>query len=543
MSDSPKYVKHMAYVTYILILRNKKFAGTILRSALFLFILGALLLGARNILSVPQSGINEKSGMRDIHKYKNSYDVCIVGRSTAVCNISCQELYEQYGIAGVSAAVSSQSFPMTLYTLEEIFNYQSPKVVILDTRAFFETPRAEYLNYQDDSYLHYTLDDINTFSIKAKALEKARRANPEIDPWDYYSKLYYSHENWKKISEKNFSGHDTDSIDAMHGNSAYLLNIADAVPDIYTPSKPYAAMSISLKIEQYVADAVELCEKNGADLMLTTCYTHSTKPHHNALLRLANKYGIKYLDLNDYMTKTDFNYDMDLYDAVHFNLSGAIKMTDLLGDYLQDNYDFADRRKDAAYQRYEDNKDAFQKQKAYIFSKQDLLSGFTFIKYLTALNQLDKSDNVIFLTVYGDAFKNLTVKEFNLLQELGLKTNLLGKNGSSYTAVITEDDVREDFSFVNAAKLEGEIGSLSYEVVSGSLRSYERASIRINDVSAISPGTGFNFAVYNISQDYLLHSCFFDTATSVNPAQSRYKNASATSLQYEIAPNVWKNAK
>lgn len=543
MKDSSKYTRQLAYIVYILILRHKRHAGNALKSVLFLLVFGMLALGVRNILAVPNSYINEKTGINDIHKYPNSYDVCFFGRSTAICNVSCQELYEQYGIAGVSAAVSNQSFPLTLYTMEEVFQYQSPKVVILDTRALFDSVQVEYLNFQNNAYLHYTLDDIQTFSIKSKALKKAMTVNDNIDPWDYYSKFYYAHENWKRISQKNFTLYDTASFDAMHGNVAYL-NVTDGISDTYALSSPYNVATITNKMERYVSDAIDLCEQNGATLMLLTSYVHSAKSQHNAISRLANKYHVKYLDINEFILKSNFNHSLDLYDNVHFNLSGAIKMTDLLGEYLQDNFDFADKRKSSAsYPQFEDQKDLFQIQKDCIYAKQSLLSACSFHKYLAALNQLDPAENTIFLSIYGNAFKKLTAKEAELLHELGLQTNWEGKEGGSYAAVIGDDGIQETFSYISKATLTGKIDVSSYEVVSGgSASGGARSNITINGASVITPGNGFNFAVYNKHEKKVIHTCFFDTATSVNPMQRRYKNTSEIKLQVETAPNEWEDA-
>ena len=511
---------------------------TILKSIIFILILLMLILGVRNVLAIPTSYINEKTGINDIHKYPQSYDVCFIGRSTMVSNVSCQELYEQYGIAGVSAGVSRQSFPMTLYTLEEVLEYQSPKVVFLDTRIFFEPIRAEIQNYQDEAYLHFSLDDIKTYSIKKKAIDKAKLYNDEIDEWDFYSKLYYSHGNWKDISQKNFTNYDDDALDTMHGNAAYL-DIAYNVNNTYAESPLNNAAIITMKTEKYISEMIDLCNENGAELIFLTNYVQATKSQHRAILRLANRYDLKYIDINEFLLKSGFRHDMDLYDTVHFNLSGAIKATNFLGAFLQENYDFSDKRKNTSYVRYEEQKELFQSQKDFIYSKQSLLSAVTFHKYLKELKNIDYNKNVLFITVYGDAISKLTLKEYESLKELGLKTNLLGKNGGSYAAVISENHIQEEFAFLNTVVFENNIDMLEYEIKSGGSKSGERSSIIINEKEYFPGGKGFNFVLYNTEFETVISSCFFDTSVSVNPVQSRYKATPATNLQQETGPNKW----
>lgn len=232
----------------------------------------------------------------------------------------------------------------------------------------------------------------------------------------------------------------------------------------------------------------------------------------------------------------DFNAD-----STHMNLSGAIKLTRYLGDYLQENYDFPDRRNDSSYKRYEEEKDKFKTQKDFIYSKQALLSATSFFKYLTELNEIDLDNNIILISVYHDAFSHLTKKEQELLYKLGLRTNFNGKEGGSYAAIISNKDVFEKFSYIDSAELEMDIGNITYEIKSGGLTSMERSSILIDEKSAIQCGKGFNFVVYNTELEKAISSCYFNTAVFTNPAQGRYKLSTSLDIQQETEPNIWEN--
>ena len=59
------------------------------RSFLFILILLVLLLGAEKLLY--DAGERSWKEMEDIHTYPNSYDICFLGPSTAMTNISHQE--------------------------------------------------------------------------------------------------------------------------------------------------------------------------------------------------------------------------------------------------------------------------------------------------------------------------------------------------------------------------------------------------------------------------------------------------------------------
>ena len=77
------------------------------------------------------------TGMIEARRHKNKYDVVFAGTSTTIANISCQELFKEYGIASVCVGEPGQPAFLTKYTLQDLFRYQKPKVVVLDTKSLF----------------------------------------------------------------------------------------------------------------------------------------------------------------------------------------------------------------------------------------------------------------------------------------------------------------------------------------------------------------------------------------------------------------------
>ena len=286
---------------------------------------------------------------------------------------------------------------------------------------------------------------------------------------------------------------------------------------------------------------VKLCKEADVDLILTMNYVNSFKAHHLAAKALAKKYNVKYLNINEFIVKTGFQHNLDLRDSIHFNLSGAIKWTHYLGEYLKNNYNFTDKRKDKSYQRYEEQRNILAEQKKFIYTKQSLLSVSSFYKYLKALNEIDLKENIICISINDDAMNHLSKVESDLLHDLGLNIDLKNKNGCSYAAVISSEGVQEKYSFLNTVTLDGNINETSYEITSNGLQSSGSSSIIINDTETIQNGKGFNFTIYNTKFDKITNSCFFDTSTSVNPPQSRYKTTAVTNIQQITEPNIWEN--
>ncbi len=480
-----------------------------------------------------------QTGMEYVKKYKNSYDICFLGPSTAIYNVSNQQLYEKYGIAGISVAEPYERLYLTRYTLEEVFQYQKPKLVLLETSGIFYDEKdivGHACNKQE--YVHNIIDVIDTYSIKKRALNNVREYNPQLDVWNYYSKLYYAHSNWKSMSKKNFKAHDYLSGE-MNGN-AVSFDISEETIDYYSNSiEEYVEWDSVSHNKEYLEDIIRICDENNVDLILITSRVSYSKSHNVIVSKLAKEYDLKYVNINEYIDNIEFKYKLDTRDPIHFNLSGAIKWTDFIGEYLVKNYDLPDRRLDEKYDWYKQQSEMFNKQKKLIYAKQSLLSATNFDEYLKTLNELNNYENTILVSVYDEATQNLSEIERTLLSDLGLTEDLNGKFRCSYAAVINGGEIKEEISLDNTVSIEVYMNDTNLKVVSGGYTSGGNASILINGQEHIQKGRGFNIVVYNKSLKQVISSVFFDTYLYSNPPQRRFTTESLRLSQYQIEPNVW----
>lgn len=244
-------------------------------------------------------------------------------------------------------------------------------------------------------------------------------------------------------------------------------------------------------------------------ILLTECVDFS-KARHNAVAGLAEKYGVRYLDINEYTSEIGFSFERDLYDSIHFNLAGSIKCSDWLGEYLSDHYVITDKRLDSDFSRYEDYKNIFSRKKT-------VLTGTPFDQYLKQIIESDKNEYAIFLSVYDEATNYLQDADIELLKELGLNINLKEQYRCSYAAVISGNEVREEFSPDGIAVLQGEIDDIVYDVRSGGFLSGKDATIKIDGIDYMRKGRGFNIVVYNRETKLVEDSVYFDTFANKNP--------------------------
>ena len=98
---------------------------------------------------------------------------------------------------------------------------------------------------------------------------------------------------------------------------------------------------IPKNIAQYLKQIQDMCERNGATLLLVS--TPSAKnwnyKKHNGVAQWANENGVEYIDLN---LDKDLGIDWkeDTKDGGdHLNYTGAKKVTHAMGEYFKTHYD------------------------------------------------------------------------------------------------------------------------------------------------------------------------------------------------------------
>ena len=506
------------------------------KSIFFVCIFGVINIGILKIISAP-IGVDwaNQTGMEECRKYRNQYDVCFMGTSRVITNISNQEIFNEYGITSVSVGEPEQPLYLTYYTMEEMFRHQNPKVVFVESQAIFYTDEhvKNRILEEEDHIVHKSIDCIFDMKIKQQAIKETEKYADEIDCWSYYSKWYREHNNWKNISDMNFK--DVDSAQCMNGNVVSFMTMQENnIRSLYFDTTEIE--EISDENEEWINKMVNLCAENDAQLVFLTASTNWNTLRYNAMQQLAEKYGREYIDINVTGGKCEIK-SIDTMDVTHFNLSGAIKVSHYIGEYLVNNYEFEDRRIDKKYKRIVKQNEVFEKQKKIMNTKMDLINTNTFEEYLSMLTQIDKMDNIICISIYDEGTNCLTEKENQLLYALGLQTDLLGQYRSSYSAVISEQGIWEEFSPDETVVIECEIEGNELFVQSDGLESGGMHSIKINNVNYSQGERGFNIVVYNTEINQVISSVYFDTYECENPFVKKKNTEKITYI--EIDDNIW----
>ena len=83
--------------------------------------------------------------------------------------------------------------------------------------------------------------------------------------------------------------------------------------------------------------------------------TEEKQAQYNYIADIVEEGGYRFLNLNDYYEEIGVDFSTDFYDyGGHANAIGAEKCSRFLGEYLKENYDFEDKRGQAAYASWDE---------------------------------------------------------------------------------------------------------------------------------------------------------------------------------------------
>ena len=240
----------------------------------------------------------------------NTVDVLYVGHSRVYSGISPMEIYDESGFTGFNCAQSLQ-MPWESYEfVKDILKKQSPEVIVYDMgHVFYEYKKADKRN-------------------------DSRRNLLNLFPF------YDRHTSWKdgfKIARDYLKNHklSTDIVSAT--DKGYKITGNEKAT---MPSKRY--------MEGFV-NMVNLCKENDIELVLFSIQTNLFWDYGMYLgsCKLAEEYGLKYIDLNQPDIKSEIGIDSkhDYRDnGDHLNYWGGVKVSRFLAKWLEENTSLTDKR-------------------------------------------------------------------------------------------------------------------------------------------------------------------------------------------------------
>lgn len=283
----------------------------------------------------------------------DTLDIVMIGSSPVFPYYSAPMLFGESGIAMYPLSSNVQRPEAMKYLVQEAEKSQSPELYIFEMRMY--TFDSEGLKEN----MAYTRGVTDNMKYSAQRVRTIRALVPEEDAegrLSYYIDIMKYHTNWKMLlipSEwTNFAYHRKSPLKGFE--------IKDEVGPMEQPEGALAEGMRELPEgqEETLKELLSYLQEQGQDaLFLVSPYGVSREEQqmYHYMEQMTAQYGYPFLNLNDYYEELGIRFDEDFADyGSHTNAAGAEKCTRFLTEYLQENYQFRDKRGEEAYRSYEE---------------------------------------------------------------------------------------------------------------------------------------------------------------------------------------------
>ncbi len=286
-------------------------------------------------------GIVEGAMIAEYYNEDMDHDVVFVGDCELYENISPAVLWEDYGINSYIRGSAQQLIWQSYYLMEETLKYEKPKVFV------FNVLSMKYNEPQKEAYNRMTLDGMRWSASKVGSIRASML--PEENFIEYVFPILRFHSRYSELERDDLT-YLFDRQPVTHNGYYMRVDVkpAENVPE----GKPLGDYRFGENAYSYLDKMVELCEKNGVELVLVkapSLYPYWYDEWDEQMKEYAEAHGLKYYNFLDDIEEIGLDFSVDTYDAgLHLNLSGAEKLSDYFGGILRDACGLESRRGETA---------------------------------------------------------------------------------------------------------------------------------------------------------------------------------------------------
>ncbi len=302
----------------------------VIKSIIFVIILFFLIEGITYFLiphqNIKKYGVLKTSLYEILSEEENTIDSLFIGDSLIYSAVSPMEVWHNYGYTMFVEASAAQLINDSYKYLEVGIESQHPQIVFFEANVLYRNPKNKAWYF------------------------------------DLYSKMESSvpilkyHNNWKKVMFKFLNNNDSFKNINVYKGYKYVTKVQSAQIKDYmhvtTKAKKLPAGN-----EEIFQKMLKLCEKENVELVLVSTPNMRSWNYskHLGITNLAQKYNIEFIDLNIH-NPLNIDWHQETKDmGDHLNHLGAIKVSNFLGQYLQETNLLIDHRGDQKYASWDES--------------------------------------------------------------------------------------------------------------------------------------------------------------------------------------------
>lgn len=275
-------------------------------------------------------------------------EVIFLGTSQASLGFDPRAVWGTRGIPSYNFSGNGQSIVITYYVLQEIYQTQSPKVIVLDFESLVRP------NAFTGGNAWYNLPAMGNWMHQ---LMMYREFFPD-DALLYRIPLFRFHENWKERYDNSeaFEKAETFFGAELRSDITRPLNYLPQQPEVSERIEPDA------QAWQYFKKIERLIQEHGSRLVLVDMPAYDalqgnveqTQGIINFVQAYAEENSIPFVGCNEQevLTQMQLDPETDFRDGLHVNMDGAKKLSQYLAVFFADEFDLPDRRGDPQFDKW-----------------------------------------------------------------------------------------------------------------------------------------------------------------------------------------------
>ena len=321
----------------------------------------------------------------------DTLDVVVLGASEVYSGFNAPEFYKKTGVTSYPYAYEGNPVTLWTYELKEILHKQTPKLLIVEMNgAVYD----EDMLYKEAS-IRYLSDNMTLMREKRDLVS---RYGSE-DPLSYYFPIMKYHSEW--LQPERLKNAVTMLRMDLRGHSVLKGTLSHIAHKKYgeeiTDYDHTAERELNPDAEKYLREFLDECKESGIEHILFVRFPHriggekQVQAHQrfNRAARIVEEYGYEYVNLDENCPEAGIKKPDDFYDSDHMMMSGQMKFTDFLAEYLTGRYhlepsQLSEKQKqewdecvkytDAFYSYYEDRiKDPDADEEDVIYEREETL--------------------------------------------------------------------------------------------------------------------------------------------------------------------------
>ncbi|MBR5529620.1 MAG: hypothetical protein IKU57_04005 [Oscillospiraceae bacterium] len=297
----------------------------------------------------------------DFFQEELEYDAMFFGSSRMINGVFPMQLWQQHGFTSYNFGGHANRISTSYWVMKNAFDYKKPKLVVIDCSSLFADERA-HTQYQ---YLHISMDAFPLSGTKIAAVNDLLRDDETENAAAMRTDLLFPfstyHNRWTELEQRDF----VTQYSSQKGAEA-RVNVATPNP---LPKEDTAKALIKRTISRdYLERMIRECQEEDIQVLLVYLpfpYQTIHMSEARTAAKIAKEHNINFIN---FLELEIVNYETDCYDAdSHLNPSGAYKVTEYLGNYIEEHYNLEDKRDVPAYAQWHTDYEAYLQHRKDLF--------------------------------------------------------------------------------------------------------------------------------------------------------------------------------